>query len=377
MLGYIDLLRGLAILMVLACHVAASVPGLSMPVATLGKFGQMGVQLFFVASAYTLCLSWQRSGDDAPHVWRFYLRRFFRIAPLYYFGIVLFAGIHFGLQWETESAAQTGTGLQWAPYTPSAIAANVGFVHGFVPGAHNAIVPGGWSIGTEMAFYALFPLLITVVLRAPVERRLRVAIGLCTASMAVNLAVQSHGVWVSGHAVENNSFAYFNLVNQLPVFLSSIALYVFHQRDAGKRSAIWSLLVMVLALGLAAVLWRSQMSLAFAWVPLVCGVAFCALLDALRLLSVQLSWVEEVGRCSYAIYIVHILFAWHLVRSVQPSLSAHLSPDVLYALCLIGTVALSYAAARLAARWIEAPGIAMGRKLIDRLSRPTRSATCS
>lgn len=71
MLPWIDALRGLAILMVLANHVALVVPGLSAPLEMLARFGQMGVQLFFVASAYTLCLSWQqRRADDTQPVLR-------------------------------------------------------------------------------------------------------------------------------------------------------------------------------------------------------------------------------------------------------------------------------------------------------------------
>ena len=82
MLPWIDALRGLAILMVLANHVALVIPGLSAPVLALARFGQMGVQLFFVASAFTLCLSWQQRRHDEPlPVQRFLLRRVFRRGP--------------------------------------------------------------------------------------------------------------------------------------------------------------------------------------------------------------------------------------------------------------------------------------------------------
>lgn len=175
LLPWIDALRGLAILMVLANHVALVVPGLSAPVQALARFGQMGVQLFFVASAYTLCLSWQQRRAEEPQpVLRFLLRRLFRIAPLYWFGITLFALLH---------ALQTG-GHPADPYTAANLLANAAFVHGFVPGAQNGIVPGGWSIGTEMAFYAAFPLLMAALAQWPGVRA-----SLAAAAVALALAL--------------------------------------------------------------------------------------------------------------------------------------------------------------------------------------------
>ena len=143
MLPWIDALRGLAILMVLANHVALVVPGLSAPLLALARFGQMGVQLFFVASAFTLCLSWQhRRADEQQPVRRFLLRRLFRIAPLYWLGVALFAMLHL----VQTGAVGSGGEVPYSPYTTTNITANLFFVHGFMPAAQNSIVPGGWSI---------------------------------------------------------------------------------------------------------------------------------------------------------------------------------------------------------------------------------------
>jgi peptidoglycan/LPS O-acetylase OafA/YrhL len=111
MLGFMDMMRGIAILMVLATHVAASIPGLSPGLAMFAKFGQTGVQMFFVASAYTLSLSWQRRVDEPHRLARFALRRWFRIAPMYFVGVALFAALHFALQAGAASVVVE-------PYTP-------------------------------------------------------------------------------------------------------------------------------------------------------------------------------------------------------------------------------------------------------------------
>ena len=346
MLPWIDALRGLAILLVLPSHVALVVPGLSAPVLALARFGQMGVQLFFVASAYTLCLSWQqRRCDEAQPVRRsllreFLLRRIFRIAPLYWLGVALFAALHF---------AQAGTGA--APYTAANVAANVFFGHGFVAAAQNSIVPCGWSIGVEMAFYALFPLLVVACSHGT---GLRPALAAAVA-LGLNLALQDA-------VVANNSFAYFHPLNQLPVFLLGMALFQW-QRSRSAPGGVAA------ALGLAgapffglALLWRSGWGLAFVAVPAVAGLAFVALAHAAGRWRRPWPVLQAVGRASYAIYIVHVVFAWHGRRAVADVLPLH--GDGAYAAALLAVAALSYVTALWLGRGVERPGIQLGRRLL-------------
>src|SRR5947209_6454020 len=85
---YIDILRGIAIFGVIAVHSHQYITGLSWVISWVFNYGQLGVQLFFVASAVTLCLSMNGRKENSSH--NFYIRRFFRIAPLYYFGIPLY-----------------------------------------------------------------------------------------------------------------------------------------------------------------------------------------------------------------------------------------------------------------------------------------------
>src|ERR1700733_9049273 len=85
--AYIDALRGYAILLVIAVHSSQYFTNLSPNVTALANQGARGVQLFFVASAMTLTMSWT-ARHDGPKA--FYIRRFFRIAPMFYLSIPLF-----------------------------------------------------------------------------------------------------------------------------------------------------------------------------------------------------------------------------------------------------------------------------------------------
>ena len=86
----LDLLRGLAVLLVVAVHcshVATSIfPDLRSMVM---QYGELGVQLFFIVSGYTMMLTF---GDkvDVAGVCSFYLRRVFRIVPLFWVAILFY-----------------------------------------------------------------------------------------------------------------------------------------------------------------------------------------------------------------------------------------------------------------------------------------------
>ncbi|WGK69409.1 acyltransferase [Candidatus Haliotispira prima] len=158
--NYVYALRGFAIFGVIAIHtgqIAAPVMAdLAKAAPIIRDFvnqGAMGVQLFYVLSAFTLFLSYHNRKDREINPDRnFLLRRFFRIAPLYYLGLVFYL-------------FQRGLGPRYAlgdaeSITMANIIANVFFVHGVNPYWINSVVPGGWSITVEMTFYLMIPLLV-------------------------------------------------------------------------------------------------------------------------------------------------------------------------------------------------------------------------
>jgi peptidoglycan/LPS O-acetylase OafA/YrhL len=87
--AYIDAIRGIAFLSVLVSHGAISVGHFY--ATNLLSQGVFGVQLFFLASAITLCHSMhERQKVDKFPVFYFYLRRLFRIAPLFWIALAFY-----------------------------------------------------------------------------------------------------------------------------------------------------------------------------------------------------------------------------------------------------------------------------------------------
>lgn len=91
-LQYIDFLRGIAILMVIVVHTNQySKNPHNVSLSRLTEYDARGVQLFFVLSAFTLYYSYHNRKTEQTHVFRnFFIRRIFRIAPMYYLGIIYY-----------------------------------------------------------------------------------------------------------------------------------------------------------------------------------------------------------------------------------------------------------------------------------------------
>ena len=98
-LAFIDSLRGFAALYVVVFHMVLvpkfkpTIPELIKPFVLNGGHG---VTLFFVISAFTLCYTFQAKHSEKTPVLSFYLRRAFRIIPLYYTWLLAMCFVTFG-----------------------------------------------------------------------------------------------------------------------------------------------------------------------------------------------------------------------------------------------------------------------------------------
>ena len=210
-LNYIDSLRGIAILMVILVHTSQSFDKISPSFFSICKYGQMGVQLFFFLSAYTLCLSVDRHGAEKKWFLSFYLKRYFRIAPLYYVGILLYFSISIILRNSTRMLSIFGSGLIGGPYNLPNILSNVFFVHNFYHGALNNIVPGGWSIGAEMAFYLIFPFIFIFYKKMISKNKVFLFLFPLIVFCLLLIAIYLTGTYIFHIELVNNRFDYFNI----------------------------------------------------------------------------------------------------------------------------------------------------------------------
>jgi peptidoglycan/LPS O-acetylase OafA/YrhL len=360
-LDALDAMRGYAILGVVLTHAGQWTRPASDWAAQLCRNGALGVQLFFVASAFALFLSnaARRPSERRP-VADFFIRRFFRIAPMFYVGLVFFLWL-----------AGFGPRL-WAPHglDSSHVVLTALFLHGWQPESINSVVPGGWSIAAETSFYLLLPLLfkmVTTRTRALAFLAFTLVLGPLMNGWLAPLLTPAY---TPGYAYLAENFKFFWIFGELPVFACGILLYYLQRetRDRPDQGTGWACLIGAFVLGLA--LFRQMPPLLPPPFLAVAGYGAAFALFGLALHHLRSRVLINpaavfCGKISYSLYFVHFAVLQYCYRQWPDGLPlpapAATPAAYLLLLTLAGAVAwVTYHA-------IELPGIALGRRLVARL----------
>jgi peptidoglycan/LPS O-acetylase OafA/YrhL len=365
-LQLVDQLRGFAILLVLFHHLYGinfhwvlpwvngwrdfSAYGYESVWVQLSYLGRAGVPLFFVLSGFCIHLSCLQRGRF--EVGRFFWQRFWRLYPAYFivlalFSYWLFKGHYFD-RWAIEQ------------FLTHAL-----LIHNYSSDTFWGINPPFWSIAVEVQLYLLYPLLLAIRSRAGWRGCFLVAGFLSVAWLAVAGAIWGLpqestdpvitsplntwidwclGAWIAecyvkGHrALPSNRILPFVT---LACFVASTIyqpLIMFNFFLASLTSALW----------LDHLLHREAK---------VASKGFPVLLN---------NGIAWFGLISYSFYLWHepILQNWH--DFVWKHLSGRLSPGICIGLSLIIPVVVATLLAYLSFRFIEKPGIQLGRSLLAR-----------
>jgi peptidoglycan/LPS O-acetylase OafA/YrhL len=373
--AFIDALRGLAFVGVLLTHARPRVPGVNPWVVDILGHGGEGVQLFFLMSALTLFLSLDsRRRTESRPVVNFFIRRFFRIAPLFYAGALFYYWFDRAM---TGGNGPGGSSL-------GCILSTLTFTNGWSVDWINKLVPGGWSIAVEMNFYLLVPWLY---------RRFRSAQGAATAAFVALIVGGSASVAVKmfltralgpGSADSITLFAWYWLPIQIPVFLAGIFLYFLLRPllQGGPDAPAVVRPKAGLLLAMAAYL---MIALSLSNTPLYLGHALFVVAFVLLAWSLAIRpnpWIVNRATCylgtiSFSGYLTHfaVLDLTELGLRHLPTTALRSAPPLLQLTALITTtLAGTVLVSTLTHRLIEVPGQALGRRLIRHLES-SRTAT--
>lgn len=350
-LSNIQILRGIAALMVLVYHIGNELSDRAFPVAVpeMVGVGSAGVDIFFVISGFIMVHSTAAAFGKPGAPLLFLLRRIVRLVPLYWIvttcmvaALALRAGV---------STLDPDT-LKWA-------AASYAFL--FYPQASGNDFPfyaQGWTLNFEMLFYLGF----TVALW------LRRSTALCVLSIGfLALSVLGWFVvlpWPVTRWTDSNSVE----------FVLGIALAEIHAR--GIRLPSWAATglasagALVFALTIYSVdTWLPARG--FVWGPPALAIVAAAALYSPQAGSVPRRALEALGDASYSLYLVHYAFFTGLAALLARFRPIARIPVPLYCtLCFVGAIGVAFAVYHL----VEKP---MTRSLDHRLglSRRWRAAT--
>ena len=366
----LDVGRTLAVIGVIAVHLAPWMVESPVWLDTLANLGQYGVQCFFVISAITIFASIehdaQRLSGTREVLRNFYVKRFARIAPLYYLAIIGYAVV--------DHLALRAHGHMLLPHSFSDVVLNLVFLHGWVPSASDSVVPGGWSISVEMLFYLIAPALVFLC---------RTTRGLTAVSVLT--ALFSVSFWYFGACgggpacrVVNNEFFYFWPPMQLPCFI--VGFWTWHlakdyltgDRVLPLRACKWLAAggaVMVAALFLAG----TGRGMAHGVAPTFAALATAALMLLLTRVSsrtLRKPALVILGRNSFGIYIWHfvaILGVRAVVKIDAVDDFAEYHAVLVFAVSMVVATLAAYAGARFTARRVEEPCSRWAREWLVRV----------
>jgi peptidoglycan/LPS O-acetylase OafA/YrhL len=357
-------LRGIAVLGVLFVHSGNS-GGIDMSSSklTLQKLvgsGRYGVQLFYIASSFTLFLSFKnRFAKENFPIKNFFIRRFFRIAPMWWLAMAyyLFQNGFNPKPWLGDAGR----------ITIFNILSNATFLHSFNPYFTSMVpvVPGGWSVGVEMIFYLFVPLLFLKIKNITQAVNLFIIVSILRYILLLFL----RNITPIAHREVWESYLYFFLPNQLPVFTLGIVLYFIIVEKQTISDISYKSVLLISSFILLSL--STGINVMFPNITLF-GIGF-------MLLAIGLSkgknkflinpLLIHIGKISYSMYLVHFAVL-HVMQKVMRKLfiiypieNVYANFTIMYLSVIIITVIIS----TVTYNRIEIPFQNLGKRLIKKV----------
>ncbi|MBP1629001.1 MAG: hypothetical protein H6Q00_3476 [Holophagaceae bacterium] len=349
----LDILRGLMALAVAVYHLSIwtqlfdSGTELNRLVALLGNYGVEG---FFIISGFCFFHIYGETTWNRQALQSFHIKRFFRIAPLYYVAVLL--NLILGQARGPDPSARM-------------LVENFTLTFGLFHPNH-ALVLGGWSIGIEYVFYMAFPLL------AWATRRKAVLYLATLALIALAVPWSFYKVQAASMIGHTKFHTYVQIPNH--AFLFFFGGLAAHIRSMTPKRLHWRLFLGLGILLLLTAWW--QLPQFYDHFDILTGFyrARFAGLSALVVLLFAFFEVPEgrykrpltlLGDWSYSVYLMHPFASQALVHTLPTSIPA---PWI-----FLGSLALTLGLAALTHTWIEKPAMALGRRWAADLAKSPRT----
>lgn len=345
----LDWLRGLMALSIMFYHLTCWVV---FPVDSsdpLGRLGVYGVSIFFVLSGLSMAIVYNKYINSFRTLINFYVRRVFRIWPLLWIVCVLAILPQF---------FKTGY-ISW-----KLLFLNFTTLFGFIkPTAY--IATGAWSIGNEMVYYALTPLIFYFYNYKKWAGNaffiFTFCVGLFFAFFLLNSNLSLADQWA----------LYVNPFNNLFLYVMGIAIY-YNFKDIRFDPKLNNILLIV-AISLFCLLPfnGNQISIVSGWGRIVFVVLSFMIVLCFYKLDIKLpnflsNGLETFGIATYGVYLIHpivYIYSSYLLKKLNVNYSLLIFSIV--AILTVGISIFSY-------RFFELRLIKIGKKITS-TSANTRS----
>jgi peptidoglycan/LPS O-acetylase OafA/YrhL len=302
--------------------------------------GFHGVTVFFVLSGFliTTLLLREEGRHGAVSFRGFYLRRVFRILPLYYLVLTVYCVLILFARLQPDRVEAFRHALPFYTFYFSEYPHYMRF---------RAPFDLSWSLGIEEKFYLVWPALAFGMMRM-VRARMLVALGLLAVTLLVpsswgaTLFLRPYGLILLGCVV-------------------ALAMHAPDGYNAMRRLGRWQLPLLVGLLASCAVVSEpNRMEILVALMSALLLIAMLVQPEAMTARAFSSAPLVKIGGISYGIYLIHQL-CLNAVEKVIP-LTSFWSGTLL---AIVGG-AVAVGGALLLSRYVEQPLIRIGRRLAER-----------
>lgn len=317
-----------------------------------------GAQLFFVLSAFSLMCSTEHTMNRPDWVREYLIKRLFRIAPLFY-AMLAFELAMFALNVFTPFPSITN------------IFSNVFFVFGLINNPDVGLVWAGWTIGVEMIFYVLFPVLLMVVKTKNEALILMILAVLISYVSRVELQVQ----YLNTEPKSQFDWSAFAFASNLFFFAVGIYAYKFERAlvKSGKSLHVLIPLAAVITIGVLLLTEVDRSLINVGRIDLIVWAlgfgALCVWQSVKPSLWSANRFFEYLGERSYSIYLLHpmiLLFSRQYIVNLYSRMETSVGAYA-YFVCALVVMSMVLIMTEVTYRAIEVPGIKLGRKLAGKM----------
>ena len=290
--------------------------------------GHIGVVLFFVISGFLITYLLLKENEQYGHISlkNFWLRRIFRIWPVYY--LVLLISVFF---FDSIPSFKT---------IAYALAIMPNFSHAL--GCGWATSPQIWSIGVENQFYILFPIVVVIVPKKQLHWLLMVIIVVFATFPHVfgflNLRIW-HNVWFQNF---NGSFFYDSKFDCLGIGCLAGYLYAGNHKWLNLLYNKWLFMVSLIC---ALVFWGTNLQIPYFTDELMAVLFAVVILNICTNpgleINIENKATKFIGKISYGIYMYHWIILMVAFKMLSVS-NNWCSIFILYIFVLGGTVFLAW-----------------------------------
>jgi peptidoglycan/LPS O-acetylase OafA/YrhL len=272
--------------------------------------------------------------DDRPLLY-FYIRRFFRIAPLFYALLLAWILIYIYIK---------------NPFNIYDLTINLLFLFNIFPNKQDGMVGASWVIGVLILFYLIFPLLHKIFKN----------IGTCIIFIFLSLLL---AYWAE--SLLNPMYFKLSFIRHLPIL--AIGMFVFYLLNIIpqiRRKRIIGVTLICLSFLLFIILLRGELK-SYYWQ----GILFSALLLGISLNPFKIivnNLTIFLGEISYSMYLCHPLLIPLLTPFYRIIYKLSIPLSVKYIIVVTVTFALLISISYIAYCLIEKPGINFGKIIRQR-----------